>query len=300
MMHPTALSDSAIEHQLQRLDHNGFEHSGCGRWRLRTHGGGALLDLRSDEGWLLLEAQPPATAGKADPWRLACLNRELHGTAKFVLPPHGWEPCLRAEVPLEGDVDAAQMLSGAITGIARACLALAGSDEEALPDPSEVGTTVEHREDIAQLCQIAGWTVRPKNDRVWTTTLACTRGFHQATIQDDGSGGVHLRTEILRCALPTGPCRLGLSTLLLTASGSFRMVRAFAQPIEDSIIAGFEVRLPRDCSSTELGHALAALSVAGEFSSAEISLIAESETVAREYLDVRGAPTETSTTQGGE
>ncbi|MCP4896931.1 MAG: hypothetical protein GY906_08140 [bacterium] len=300
MTQRTTLSESAIESQLQRLENCDLQHDDNGHWTLVIGEHDEIeVDLRVDDGWLRLDTAPPGPTQGHDPWRLVCLNRQLHGTAKLAYPSQCAQVRLRSEIPLDDDVDVAHLLIDALLGIEAGYNALSGATGAAPAGADSDHTIPDSREDVAQLCVTAGWPVRAKGDRTWSTTLACTRTYQQATLFDEGNSGVLVRTDLLHCGELSELCRHALGSVLLSASGSLRMVRASVASGEEESVVGFEVRIPESCSGAELIHALAALSVAGDLCSAEVALLAQSETIAHEYLDLRGQLRENSAVQGG-
>jgi len=117
-------------------------------------------------------------------------------------------------------------------------------------------------------------------------TLETGLEFHQAVLTVDGSAlriSVPLTTD---GASRPAVCHTAVAALALRASAVVRVARAAAVNTE----LCFEVVLADAPAATEVGHALAALSVACRMSARATGVLADDEVVAGRYLTLQPMP----------
>jgi hypothetical protein len=96
--------------------------------------------------------------------------------------------------------------------------------------------------------------------------------------------------ELLRTNAAKEASRHALAVFLLTISGALRMARGYAEAADGHESYGFQVCLPDAPASEEIGHALAALSIAYRMCARETDVLLDAA-AARCYLAARDSST---------
>jgi len=195
-------------------------------WKVEMANGSAVHGTaRLVDGWLALESAPRGAAGR-DPWELLRWNATLPGGVKFALRRGDATPHVRAEVPLDADVDVALRVRQSCAGFsaASALLAAAPHVDGHEPFPAGDGDAI----DLPRLCADAGWPFVARASGALAVTLETGLEFHQAVLTVDGSAlriSVPLTTD---GASRPAVCHTAVAALALRASAVVRVARAAA------------------------------------------------------------------------
>lgn len=269
---------------LERPGRRGWSFSGCDG--LGVEGCASITD-----DWFVLDvAQPDGSDTDAVPaghlWNLLCRNAELGGGAKFVLSSRRRRPFLRAEVPLERNVDPAGAVRLACAGCLDAARRSWGGSPTAAPripdvleEPAGAGGT-----DPRALCREAGWEFSERASGRLSVVLDVPGEGYRGLLSPRG-GGLAVTVVVAACEVGEEVVRESLGFLLLSAGGFVRMARGAAD--EGRGEARFEVVFEVFPGVAELRHALSALSVASRISGREARAL-ESKEIAEEFWALRG------------
>ncbi|MDT4953910.1 MAG: hypothetical protein QOJ02_2048 [Acidobacteriota bacterium] len=269
------------------------ERVGQGEWNFILNNGSMLLtSARVREHWLHLDAPLKAgTARSLDAWQLLQLNQNLGGLSKVALL-HGQQPAalrVRAEIPLDEDVDLQARLSEACAGMKAAAGrlhgeekeeqtradSLTGSDEPDLPEHSE----------LRNLCEESGWKFTERTATKLAVDLEARSGFYQAIVEEQPGGAVSVAVELASGAVFGESSKRAIGTLLLRASAEVRLARGVVKERDEG--ASFEVLFQTTPCAAELSHALSALAVACGLCGQE-AVMMQDEFVAKNYLASQG------------
>ncbi len=236
---------------------------GAARWEV-TLAGGTPFDVRvrAAGGWLTFDG--PLYDGVPSARALLERNAMLDGGARIVLAPVDPTPRVRADVPLDDDVDLARRVVDACAGIERARTGAVGGGRDVSPDT------------LALRCGATGWRIAEREPGLVAVDLDVPGAFQQATIAVR-NGATIVEAGVAEGEPASDVCRRALAMLLLRVAGTVRMVRPTGA-------ARFEVGFDGDACATELAHAFAALSVACRLSCREASVLQHDEHIARAYL----------------
>lgn len=248
--------------------------------------------------WLVFDF-PPRRGRKAS--HLLARNAGLTGNAKHVL--QGDSVRLRAEVPQDepatlGVDELGVLVTRAGEGLSFALgIDSAGSMAAAAPDAvctDEDASPQQNHPSLSELCAEAGWTFSERSqDRIQVDLQVSDDAFYQASLERRADG-LRLSVDPNRGDPPTDAiARLAVATLLLSITGSIRMVSAVsrtpdadANPDPDAEPALLlQVDLPATPSWVVLAHGLSALSIACDLGSREVRALAEDSGLARSYLE---------------
>ncbi len=257
---------------------------GTGRWAFAIQNGVTLAaGARVDDGWLVFDATLAAgPAAAARPWDWLAWNATLAGGARFVVRAPASAARVRAEVPLDQDIDVGRRIVEACTGLEAAQRLVAYGPEPAPDGAASSGVS------LAALCGQTPWPVVERDGGTLAVELDVPGAFHQATIARRADGSVAVATPVVD-ALATGGgpvssvCEEALGLLLVRVGSVVRMVRAALEP-GDGAAPHFEVVFGSAPHPTELSHACAALSVACRLASREAAVLQCDEGVAQAYL----------------
>jgi len=281
---PVTKTDAAVEAALRPHSPH-LERIAAGRWLLSlSDSANGDAEARLEEGWLTLRLSLPDRDLTA--WDALCLNTEMQGLGKIVISHNACTFEAAADIALTGLSDRAleQRLAEALADIAHADLHGA-----ARPSVSPGGDPVEGPAvDVAALIQESGWpmTIRPSGTAA--VRLDVPGEFCQALVeQERRTGGVRLKADLGEAADLSAASREATALLMLTTSAVTRLARACADRDAQSAPVGFEVAFSPPVTPTEMGHALAALSVASRMCRRELAVMRD-ESVARDYLAVHG------------
>jgi hypothetical protein len=273
------------------------EHLGKGEWNFILNNGSTLLvSARADESWLHLDT----TSGSAplnDLWELLKLNQGLGGLSKLALLSGQATPRLRAEIPLDEEVDLPQRVREACVGLKAIAGKLHGEKvvdtlaaNRPIAERPQVALAAATKEsekgnqsDLQRLCEESGWKFTERSDSKLTVDLETRSGFHQAQIEARAGGAIALTAEVTRAA-PLGPnSKQATGMMLLLASARVRLGRATARETETGAITSFETLFQSRPCPAEFNHALSALAIACELSGHAVAAMSD-DIVARHYL----------------
>jgi len=258
----------------------GVDPQGLGRWAFVLSNGTKLaVRARVADGWLSLDA--PLGAGPPpdlDPWEWLRRNAMLAGGARFALAGPDGGLHLRADVPLDDDVDVRER-------VIEACVGLKSAGEP-LRDGNAAGSVDLGGASLADLCRETSWEFVARERRI-AVSLDVPGAYQQAMVESRGGAGVAVAVPVAEegTARPTNICAQAAGVLLLRVCGAVRMVRA-AGCIEDAESGPrFEMVFRSRPDPRELEHAFGALSLACRLAAREAALLRGDESVARAYLE---------------
>jgi hypothetical protein len=266
------------------------ERIGQGEWNFILNNGSMLLaSARAREHWLHLDAPLKTGAAQSyDAWQLLQLNQGLGGLSKLALLPGQPVLRVRAEIPLDEDVDLQTRLREACAGMKAASGRLHGEEKEeqtrAYSLTSDESDAIKGSE-LRQRCEESGWKFTERTARKLAVDLEVGSGFYQAIVEEQAGGSVSVAVELASDAAFSESSKRAIGTLLLRASAEVRLARAVVK--EGDKGASFEVLFQTTPCAAELSHALAALAVACGLCGQE-TVMMQDEFVARNYLAGQG------------
>jgi hypothetical protein len=275
------------------------ERVGQGEWNFILNNGSALLVGASIcEHWLQLDAPlGNAVADRQDAWRLLKLNQGLGGLSKLaLLPQHGPKPGqtalrVRAEIPLDEDVDLGRRLHEACAGLKSAAGRLHGEEKEELTRAYSLvtpeGAERESESELRSLCEETGWKFTERTPRKLAVDLETRNGFYQAIVEEHVGGAITVSVEVASNTAFGEKSKRAIGTLLLRASAEVRLVRAVVSEGGEGAQASFEALFQTSPCAAELGHALSALAVACGLCGGAAEAM-QDEVVAGNYLAAQG------------
>jgi len=282
----TAQCYTAIEAVL-RQSSRAFAESSDGRWQFVLAAGPPLPVTASiDAAFLLLDAPAPAEFDLEQAPRWLQWNATLPGAAKFALVPNPWRLRLRAEMPVD-DACISERIAAALLGFRNAASLLQRGPAvaEAFAVSPVAAAVPASAPDLRVLLRETGWPFQERPDGAVSIDLAL-RGESCRVVIDMNAAAPRAAMELLRADLLPPASRLAVPALLLSASGSLRMSRAFAIGTDGHFACGFEVQLAGAPTAVELEFALEALAVAGWACKDELQSLLD-HSVARTFLAVR-------------
>jgi hypothetical protein len=275
----------------------------CSSHLAESHAGGwvvSLLDhlvevhVRGD--WLLLRVLLPPSATETD--AAACLRRgaELPGGVKIALVASSDAAALQVQMDLvldeEGDLPV--QVRGACLTFEKALQSLASHDHgEIRADAGEPPPDL--RCSIAE----AGWTCDERPEGTLVVDLQVANAFHQAAVEVRGHE-TRLAVDLAGVESVPEVCKRAAAAFLLRVAGAARMVRPILPPEVGA--PRLEVVLPNPTTAAQIGHALAALSVACSLCAREVEVVLRDERIAALYLarcDSSAAPERSETEASG-
>jgi hypothetical protein len=281
---PATQTHAAVEAAL-RLHSPQLERIAAGRWHLSpSDGANGAAQARLEEGWLTLKLCLPDH--DLTLWDALCLNREMQGLGKIVVSHDACTFEAAADIALTGLSDGAleQRLAEALADIAHAALRGAGRPSVSAGENAAERPAV----DVAALVRESGWpmTIRPSGAAA--VRLDVPGEFCQALVEHERrTAAVRLKADLGEAADLSAASREATALLMLTTSAVTRLARAYADRDAQGAPVGFEVAFSPPATPTEMGHALAALSVASRMCRRELAVVRD-ESVARDYLAVHG------------
>jgi hypothetical protein len=250
------------------------DQRGLGRWRFVLSNGTELaVRARAADGWLALDA--PLGGGPSpelDPWALLRRNARLAGGTRFALAGADRGLHLRADVPLDDEVD--------VRG--RVLEACAGFKSAGAPQPDGIAGVAPGDPGLADLCRETAWEIVERESGRIAVSLDVPGTYQQAMVESRGGAGVAVTAPVADegTARPTSICAQAVGVLLLRLCGAVRMVRA-AGSIEDTEVEPrLEVVFPNRPEPRELGHAFGALSLAWRHAARQAAPLRGDESVA--------------------
>jgi hypothetical protein len=244
-----------------------------------------------DDEWIAMASPPLPGSGALLPWDALVRNGRASGPAKLVLSSDGRGFEIRAEIPVEDEVDLMRRVREACEGIRR-LVAAASRPEDVSEHPV---TPVEHQRhdrqpgadlDLSSLASEAGWPfVLRSSDRL-AIDLQVPGQFQQAIVEARDSGH-RARVTLVIARSPSAAVRAAAASFLLMVAALVRMARAGACEREDETMLFFETDFGAGLSAAELHHALSALAVTCRMAGRETKALMD-EGVARAYLAAHG------------
>ena len=276
-----------------------------GRWVcVFANGAEVCVGATVADDWLLLDApfeahlapliQGAAGADRGSYLRAADLlrrNATLAGGVKFAVLSQAPQTRLRAEVPLDEEVDVVRRVRQACAGLKAAAAGGASTAHTAPADCYPVSTVDTAGDDgspfdLRCLCSATRWPFIERDASSVAVDLEVPAGFRQALVEVTDGGGVVVSVDLATCAeLASPPCQAAWGLLLLRACGVVRMARAAAHTRDGGAATPrFEVVFPDAPAAAELAHAFATLSVACRLVDREARVLAHDAAIATEYL----------------
>jgi hypothetical protein len=270
------------------------------RWAFALSNGADLrATARLDDDWLLLEtsmvsgscslvAESPGGSAAAWFWKLLGWNATLAGGVKFALPPGQSAIHLRAELPLDEEVNLTRRIVQACAGLKMASARFHRGDGAGADGDGCAATVVAENppSDLAAVCRESGWAFIERESGNLAVDLDVPGTFQQALVESNTQRGVAVSVALTAGGEPPLPlCQEALGLLLLRSSAVVRMARAAVEAGESGAGARFEAVFADAPSPQELAHALAALSVAWRLAGREAGVLANDEAIARQYLN---------------
>jgi hypothetical protein len=259
-----------------------------------NNGSALLVGARADEQWLHLDAPLRcAVAQGLDAWQLLKLNRGLGGLSKLALLQPGQTALrVRAEIPLDEDVDLQRRVGEACAGLKSAAGRLHGEGKEELTRVDSLAAIAEQKEspggaELGALCAEAGWKYTERAQGKLAVELETRTGFYQAIVEERAGGSVSLAVEVASDAVLGDNSKRALGTLLLRASAEVRLARAVVRDGGEGSAASFETLFQTLPCAAEVNHALSALAVACGLCGGAAEAMRD-DAVAGNYLDAQG------------
>ena len=243
---------------------------------------------RLEDDWLLLSRPLNRMVPRRRRLELSRRHASLDGLAKFACLP-GRRVEVRAEFPLDAELDLEQQIDAAVCGFDRARAAL----RRAVPEPGPASTSPPAAEpagsgvDLAALCADIGVTVTRRDDGALSVELPAAGGvcgYARLESPSGARGGFRAGLDLGQCDRLGPESQEALGVLLLSVSATVRLARAVARASVDGTMTGVEVYWPTAAHAHALEHALGALATAGRYFGREINAICD-RSVARAYLD---------------
>lgn len=284
---PLTKMEAAVEAALTQRSVQ-VERVAAGHWRvsLSSKSRNGHVQARLEEDWLALRLPLP-DRGRTS-WDALCFNMKMRGLGKVTVMPEadGWEAS--ADIPLNGLSNGvlAGRLGEALADIATARAEVGGGRHRVVPADRDIAE--ETTTDVAALLRESGWptTIRPSGAAA--VRLDVPGEFCQALVeQDEHTRGARLRADHDEVANLSAASREATAMLVLATSAAVRLVRAYADHDAQGAPIGFEVTFSPPVTPTEIGHALAALSVASRMCRRELAVLRD-ESFAGVYLAVHG------------
>jgi hypothetical protein len=239
----------------------------------------ALEDAR----WIVVAADAPrakiATNGTG-----AATNGHAHigGRARAAGDAAVTRESRRAEFPYDPDLDAVARLAATATAVARA----SGMRVEARPANAPARPDAWFSQALVDVCSEAGWPYHRRPDGAIVADLDVPGDFRQADLSLDHSG--FRATLNFQFADPVSESsRRALALMVALMNGSLRLVNVHFADSQGQTAVRAEVGYAFVPAATEVGEALAALSVAARCWAAELDLLGQEEAFARTYLVAR-------------
>ena len=245
------------------------------------------IHWRLDGEWLLLCRPVSRVIPRTRLLDLSRRNARLDGLMKFACLP-GRRVEVRAEIPLDAELDLEQQIDAAVRGFDRASAAVRRTAPEPGPPQGSQPDAEAARpgDELAAWCSEIGVAVTTRDDGALSVELPGAAGVCGRARLERSSGvgrGFRAGLDLCECG-GLGPESLeALGVLLLAASGTVRLGRAVVRPGPDGEVAGVEVQWPGGVTPQALEHALGALAAAGRFFGREVNAICD-QSVARAYL----------------
>lgn len=263
------------------------ESTGHGKWNFILNNGSMMLvTAQADDEWLHLQAPLATGVARSDSWKLLQLNRQL-GAGKFALAAGEAAAHLRAEIPLDEEVDMTRRLREACAGFKAAAGSLHGEKIEGraklYPLIGADEKSEQSASELVRLCEESGWQFTERSANKLAVDMESGDGFYQAMIEERAGGEVSIAVELARAESFGEWSQRAMGEMLLRANSVVRFTRAAILEDEGQAAAVFEATFPTTPSAVELSHALSALSVACRLCGHELAAMQE-ESIAKHYV----------------
>jgi hypothetical protein len=253
---------------------------------------GTVINASERGGWLFLETPVIGVDCSVPEWNLLRDNGALRGLCKYALSNNSHSHHLRADLPVYCGYEAGDLprrILEACEGFHSALKQMRGAENSGMSTDggnscSETAPVIEN-DDLACLLDGSGWPFVAQSHLKCTAELEVRRGRSPAVIENQGEEGFLVYAEIAKWDGLSSQQREALGIFLLSSCGIVRMARATIVEKGEQATARYEVRLSAP-SAQELGHSLAALSVAANLFGHEVQAF-EDEGIAKAYLSAR-------------
>lgn len=239
-----------------------------------------------DERWLDFDAPTHSDTPLERVWQSLRLNGRLPGASKIALARNNRSARVKAEIPLDDQIDVTTRIREACAGFDVALNSLGGSKFECIGDMPSAVVGEDKPSNLLQLCSETGWRFSERSGLL-LLELDSGDSLRQAILQNEANGSVRVSVGLVSCGSWPVQNRYALGALLLTAAGVVRFARPVAEQSDGQVTVGFEIKFATAPSPVELGHALASLSVACQLCSRETAAM-QDEVIANQYLKIRG------------
>jgi hypothetical protein len=227
---------------------------------------------RVENEWMIFEAP---YLKSHDHWQLLQLNARLGPTTRFVIGSHASRATLRSEVLLHEGTDLLARLRSVTDNLTKGM----GLLHEGVRHETSGPVSSPHAESIRKLCEESGWNCQERDGEI-VVPLEVPEGLHQARVEHDSQGRLHLSTMCEPVAV-TGECNPGreqsndlwsraVAQFLLRVTSKLRMVRAETVGETANFKLRFTCLLNDRVHVSELNEAFANLSMACEFAASEV------------------------------
>jgi hypothetical protein len=258
----------------------------CDRWSVLVEDGAPRIDAWVWDDWLLLESSASgeethgALSAKAS---LELLDRSarLQAGAKLLLTGAG-RLLVRAEVPIEADIDIRRRTREAMDGFRAA---LKGDRAPEVSGTGVLPATLTAAE-LKELCVETGWPTQERGNGPPTVRLEGGGSPRHAIVSPWGEGA-RLSVDPTPGAILKAVSQHAVWLFLILSAASLRMVRPAVNHDDGHLTPRFEVSFHSRPAAPELECAFCALSVAGQLCAEELGAL-QDEIFAGEYLASRG------------
>jgi hypothetical protein len=264
-----------------------LEPAGPWRWNCALLNGARLPIAASlQDGFLHLACHAgPASAGVQAIESALLANSSLAGGVKLAIDASTNALRLRTDIVVADEEQLLHRLHWALDGFhdGHSFLKSPASFNPAAVLPPSVPSAC-----LADLLSELSWPFTERGPNEYSVELDADSAS-SASIRTNSSGVV-LSIELLRANAIPADSRRAIALFLLTAGSGIRMVRAQAAEADAAWSCGFQVALPHSPSTEEIGHALAALSIAHRTCVRETNVLLD-DAAARCYLAARHTST---------
>jgi hypothetical protein len=243
--------------------------------------------------WLLLRTSARRYPLRS-PLRFLLANGKVRGLGKAVISERGRSVHLRAEIPLDPDVSLGVLLreTGEGFGAYRRALASArGSNALASGGGKAEGTqTTAHSllsaagangcdsgcrdgSSPTKHLQASGWITHQRPNGRAVVDLDVAAGTSRAVLYPESGRSTLVRADFADLRGFDGVASEAIALLLLKAAGEVRFARPIMERRNGAWAASYEVRLGGSPSSSDIEHALKALSIAARMCAEEVRIL---------------------------
>lgn len=259
-------------------------------WEVASNNGAAFsVHAHLLEDWLQIHADTGTKAGNAQILSALKWNGGLDGAARFSFSLQDRSMDIRAEIPLDSEVNITSDLMATLTGFGLAGELVhdfAGMESRSKLKSAGKRPTRDSPLPLRQLLTEADWPFTERSEGSCMVELDTRDDFQQALIETRSDGSRRASVELAEWENPEPAPLNALAVLLLTASDVIRMVRPVVEDFGNRIVARFEACFSPNAGPALLDRGLASLSVACRHCSREAAVL-NNPRIAEEYLAVR-------------